>query len=84
MPRKRLRRRINRRFGEVCRCRSLCNTRNDKLQLAIVGTNVSRGKDARKVGLHVGIHNNLVLLQRKTPLFNWAKVAQKSKLDLLD
>ena len=27
----------------------------------------------------MGIHNNLILLQRKTPLFNWAQVTQKSK-----
>ena len=84
MPGKRLRRWINRRFGKACRCRSLCNTRNDELSFAIGGTDVSRRKDARKVGLHVDIHNNLVLLQRKTPLFDWAEVAQKSKLDLLD
>ena len=78
MSRKRLRRWINRCFGEVCRCRSLCNTRNDELSFAIVGTDVSRRKDARKIGLHVDIHNNLVLLQLKTPLFNCAEVAQKS------
>ena len=84
MSRKRLRRWINRRFGKVCRCRSLCNICNDELQFAIVGIDVSRRTDARKVGLHVGIHNNLVLLQRNTPLFDRTEVAQKSKLGLLD